>query len=146
MPPENAAEPRVSRAGKSGAGDSIMTTKPQTLNFIKNLIYLLLFSLFLLISVAKNSTKYDRQIITFYLKQTQFAGKPKMNVTKALTKGYENKLPPAAQKTNPIKPNFTPNFVPYLSALTTKFLWGIAPFLRLHSGQAGINVRGCWEV
>ena len=85
-----------------------MILELQNLNFIKNLIYLLLFSLFLLISVAKKfyeirATNFDKLYKTnpdpYYLKVA------KMNASTVLTTGYENK-PPRSRAEN--KPNSNP--------------------------------------
>jgi hypothetical protein len=77
----------------------------QILNFIKNLIYLLLFSLFLLIPVAKKfyeirATNFDK-----LCKTNPICRKPKMNATKVLTKGYENIRPRSRAENKPNDPS-----------------------------------------
>ena len=68
-----------------------MIIKPQKLNFIKNLIYLLLFSLFLLISVAKKFYEIPATNYYFLSKTNPITKRDKMNINKVLTKDYENK-------------------------------------------------------
>ena len=91
-----------------------MILELQTLNFIKNLIYLsiIIFSLDeqralrpLLISVAKKfyeiqATNFDKLCKTNPITKTS-----KMNASTVLTKGYENKRPRSREEN---KPNSNP--------------------------------------
>jgi hypothetical protein len=86
----------------------------QILNFIKNLIYLIIFSLDeqralrpLLISVAKKF--YEIQATNFdkLCKTNPITKRTKMNVTKVLTKGYENKRLHGRGKNKPKQTQFS---------------------------------------
>ena len=98
-----------------------MILELQKLNFIKNLIYLLLFSLFSLYppwsatalataTVAKKfyeirATNYDK-----LYKTNPISEMPKMNVNKVLTRGYENKRLFRCAENKPKQTQFHPPF------------------------------------
>ena len=74
----------------------------------------------------------DRQIITFYAKQTQFAGKPKMNVNNVLTRGYENKRLFRRAESKPNQTQFralSPSTNPQLTATIPPILTASRQFL-----------------
>ena len=99
-----------------------MILELQNLNFIKNLIYLLLFSLFLLISpevhrtpnggvprtVAKKFYEIRARRETILSKTNPICGKPQMNVTSFTINNYEENRPPNPPKANPIQTQFNP--------------------------------------
>jgi hypothetical protein len=83
-----------------------MTTKPQILNLIKNLIYLLLFSLFLLISVAKKFHEIQATNFDTLCKTNPITKTSKINASAVLTKGYENKRPRRRGENKPKQTQF----------------------------------------
>ena len=143
-----------------------MNHKPQIhASFLKPYLSIIIFSLDeqralrpLLNSVAKKfyeirATNFDK-----LCKTNPICWKAQMNITKALTRGYENIRPRSRAENKPNQTQNKPNSMPHLNALTPNFqnqstqkigtvrrrIWGVAGFMRSWWGRVRLGSSGCY--